>query len=97
MQSSGDTFEEGRGDGWVRVLSPAFRCCFVAFCFSLLSFWLCLGRQVYVIYCDAKTKPVVEKHIRWAESPEGKKWLAEQEKAKAARKVNKAAAAAAAQ
>ena len=50
-----------------------------------------------MIYCDEKTKVVVEKHIAWAESPEGKKWLAAQEKAKAGRKLNKAAAAAAAQ
>ena len=50
-----------------------------------------------MIYCDAATKVVVEKHIAWAESPEGKKWLAAQEKAKAGRKLNKAAAAAAAQ
>ena len=68
-------------------------------CFSVLLFASrcsssycvgCLGLQVYVIYCDAKTKVVVDKHIAWAASLVGKAWLAQEENAKSAKKVAKA-------
>lgn len=71
MQSDGKTHEEGRGEGWVRVLSPAFRCCF-----SLL-----VARHliVWAVWDCRSTSSIATRRPRWwwtSTSPGQRAWRA---------------------